>query len=295
VSLLAACGQDKAIEEVVLVTVTAVPVSPTSISQSPTLTPTPSATATTIPTPTPTPSATATTTPIPTLTPLPTFAPEELETAVADLLTNPMNCDVPCLWGVIPNDTTFFEIYQFLELHQLTDYMHYLEDEGPNDRFDLWMGYDKNTNAYDFLVSYGFKNNVLKSLTSGIAPSIASAIEKFGQPDEIWLETGVSPIPIPFRLNMIYLEESMAFGYVTDGDVQSGMFKGCFTDEESSHLRLLAPNTATSYKDFPTIFEKDRHYLPLEEATGLTMAEFMQQFSDPNQPQCLETPIELWE
>jgi hypothetical protein len=60
---------------------------------------------------------------IPTLTPLPTFAPEELETAVADLLANPMNCDVPCWWGAIPNDTTFFEIYQFLELHQLTDYI----------------------------------------------------------------------------------------------------------------------------------------------------------------------------
>ena len=48
-------------------------------------------------------------------------------------------------------------------------------------------------------------------------------------------------------------------------------------------------------RDFTPIFELDRRYLSLEEATSLTMDDFMQQFSDPTQPQCIETPIELWE
>ncbi len=87
----------------------------------------------------------------------------------------------------------------------------------------------------------------------------------------------------------------MAIGYVTDGIVENGMFKGCFSDEETGLLRLLVPGTATSYKDFSPIFEKDGRYLQFEEATDWAMDDFMQQFSDPTQPQCIETPIELWE
>jgi hypothetical protein len=295
VGMLAACGQEEAVGMV-----TAVPVSPTSISQSPTPTRTPSATATRIPTetPTPTPSATATATTIPTLTPLPTFAPDELETAVADLLTNPMNCDVPCLWGAIPNDTTFFEIYQFLELHQLTDYMHYLEDEGPNDRFDLWMGYDKNTNAYDFLVSYGFKNNVLRSLTSGIAPSIASAIEKFGQPDEVLVSASndVRTWPPFIKIYMVYLQESITLGYSVEGNVQGDFIEACFADK-MGYVHLREPNSTTRetiYDDFFMFHPEDNLYLSLGEATGLTIEDFSYQFSDSGKPQCIETSRNLW-
>jgi hypothetical protein len=287
VSLLAACGQDKAIEEVVLVTVTAVPVSPTSISQSPTLTPTPSATATTIPTPTPPPSATATTTPIPILTPLPTFAPEELETAVADLLANPMNCDVPCWWGAIPGNTTVIEVQQFLALYTFTD----LVNDDPA-HIEIRLFYDDNQSY--FHVRYTFDNEILKIAFSEMGPPLKEILRKYGQPDEVWLRV-VSFEGLLVRLNLVYLQKGMSVGYVVDGNIQDGNVIACFTDEETGRVLLLAPNTAISYKDFPTIFEEDRRYLPLEEATGLTTEEFMQQFSDPNQPQCIETPTELWE
>ncbi len=88
--------------------VTETAVSPTIPSPTTTYTPTPSPTQRRFPPKHPTATATATT--IPTLTPLPTFAPEELETAVADLLANPMNCDVPCWWGAVPGVTSLDEI-----------------------------------------------------------------------------------------------------------------------------------------------------------------------------------------
>jgi len=206
-----------------------------------------------------------------------------------------MNCDVPCWWGAVPGTTTIDEVQHTIAPYNFEIFEYDYEDKGKQfNVLSLGIGFNEESNDFKIRMGYTFSNSILFNV-SAYSSSISEILVKYGQPDEIWLETGFTPIPIPFRLNMIYLEKSMAFGYVTDGDVQSGMFKGCFTNEESSRLRLLAPNTATSYKDFPIIFEEDRRYLPLEEATDLTMAEFMQQFSDPNQPQCIETPIELWE
>ena len=257
--------------------------------------------------PDPTPSATAvpvTATPLPpsatptivevTLTPLPTLEGEELELAVAELLANPMNCDVPCWWGAVPSETTVFEVLQFLTLYQFNGY--YINSDGQiPDYIELWFGYKEDDGQFDFSVRYTFENHLLKIVFSGQSPTVYEILKKHGQPEEVWIETmSVERETLPVRFNMIYLQESMAVGYVADGYIQEDVVMGCFADE-AGIIRINPPNSATSYKDFPTIFEVDRRYLSLEEATGLTMDEFMQDFSDPINPQCIETPAELWE
>jgi len=284
--LLVACGQDEVVEEVVLITETAV--SPTALSPTTTPTRTPSATATTIPTETPTqtPAATTTATTIPTLTPLPTFAPEELETAVADLLDNPMNCDVPCWWGAIPGETTIDEIE-----HSIAPYNFEISEYD----IEIRIFYDDNQSY--FHVRYAFENEILKITFSEMGPPLKEVLEKYGQPDEVWIETKSYKREgnLSVRLNLVYFQKGMAVGYVVDGDIQDDIVTGCFADKEKGHLFLLVPDTATSYRDFTPIFSLERHYLLLEEATNMTMEEFMQEFSDPNLPQCLETPTELWD
>lgn len=44
-----------------------------------------------------------------TLTPPPTLLPEQAKGAITTLLKEPMDCDAPCFWGVIPGQTTFSE------------------------------------------------------------------------------------------------------------------------------------------------------------------------------------------
>ena len=253
----------------------------------------------------PTPSATVgleTVTPLSTLitstitvmtpTPLPTLEGKELELAVAELLANPMNCDVPCWWGAIPGITSFNEIK-----HTIFPYnFHVSEYEEGREVVYLLLetGYVEEQGNYEIGIVYNFSDSILVGVTA-YSPSISEVLAKYGQPDEVWLATGITPAPILVRLNLVYLQEGMAFGYVTDGDAKSGMFKGCFSDEATGLLRLLVPDDATNYRDFSKIFEEDRRYLPLEEATDLTMDDFMQRFSDPTEPQCIETPIELWE
>jgi hypothetical protein len=226
-----------------------------------------------------------------TLTPLPTLEGEALESSVAELLAKPMNCDVPCWWGAVPNETTVFEIQQLLALYQFEDY--YRRDDDYNqipDYIEVWFTEDK----FDFRVMYSFQNDILQTVFSEQSPPLYEMLKRYGKPDEVWLATGITPLPIPIRLNLVYYQEGMAFGYVADGTIQNNVITGCFASNKTGHLRLIPPNSATSYMVFPKIFFSDFLYLPLTEATDITMDDFMQHFSDPTQPQCIETPADLW-
>lgn len=270
-------------------------------------------TETIIPSPIP-PSTTASMTaiPIPTLSestpsqpPLPTktatltsLEGEALDTAIAELIADPMNCDVPCWWGAIPNETTGFEVQQFLNLYQFTTYIEY-EDEKPDfpSSIEVWVGFEGDENSFDFRVFYGFTNNILQGVYSERNPLLHDILARYGQPDEVWLETMDFEPPggLPFRLNLVYLQAGLAVGYVVDGDLEDDVAIGCFAGEERGRLQLNIPNEITNYMDFRWVFEVDRRYLPLEDATELTMKDFMQRFIDISQPQCIETPAELWE
>lgn len=226
------------------------------------------------------------------LTPLPTLTGEALDLAVAELLANPMNCDVPCWWGAIPGITTINEIKYSLAPYNFGIYEY--EEYGEVIHLRLDIEYVGEKDNHEFWVVYNFSNSVLSGVTA-YSPTLSEFLTRHGSPDEIWLETmSVERETLPVRLNMVYLQEGIAVGYVVDGDIYDGMAVGCFAGEEMGQLRLISPN-AVSYEDFSPVFEEGRRYLLLEEATGLTIEDFMQRFSDPTQPQCIETPAELWE
>ena len=228
-----------------------------------------------------------------TLTPLPTFAGEDLELAVAELLISPMNCDVPCWWGAIPGVTSLYEIR-----HAISPYNFHIseyEEEGKVVYLLVETGYVEEQGDYEIGIVYNFSNGLLIGVTA-YSESLWELLVKYGQPDEVWLETmSTERETLPFRLNLVYLQEGLAVGYVVDGDIQDNEAIGCFTNDETGYLRLITPDTATSHEDFPPIFEEDRRYLSLEDATDLSIDDFMQRFTDPTQPHCLETPAELWE
>lgn len=254
--------------------------------------PTPSATitletATALPTIAPPNTAAAT------LTPLPTLEGVELESAVAELLANPMNSDVPCWWGAVPGTTTVFEVEQFLTRHQLPIYFHRDENQIPY-YIELLIGIDEE--QLEYRVFYSFQEHVLNSLLVEHAPPPFEILRKYGEPDEIWLSTmSIELELLPVRFNLIYLEEGMGVSYTVDGDIEDERVIGCYADIDGGRLHLIKPNRAVNYGAFKGIFFLDFRWLQLEEATNLTMEDFIQQFSDPTQPQCIETPAELWE
>ncbi len=264
--------------------------------------PPPTATQTAVPIPTasatatpevPTPTITA-----PTLTPLPTFAPDELETAVDELLADPMTCDVPCWWGAIPGTTTIDEIKHTISPYNFETYEYEGEGEGDVYLFS-GLGYTEES-GFSTRIVYGFSDGILIGITARI-PSATDFLAEYGQPDEIWVSAMNSPremSPIIW-FTIVYLQKDMGINYIVDGDIQSDVMAGCIADETTDQLPLLnmmIPENSTHYTDFTGgIFDKERRYIPLEEATGLTIEEFVQFFSNPSQSQCFETPMELWE
>lgn len=250
--------------------------------------------------------ATNTITPLPTLvtptevvvslTPLPTLAADELESAIADLLTNPMNCDVPCWWGAVPGVTNLNEFEQNIAPYNF-DVFEYSDEEG-NDYFRLGIGYDEERNDFEVKIVYSFSNSILTGVTAFV-PSISEFLVKYGQPNQVLLSAMNDPRQQPplVWFILVYLQEGMGVGYVVDGHVQNDMLIGCVADENTERLKRLHLNTpnSTSYEDFSVVFDEERPYLPLEEATNLTIEGFMQLFSDSAQTHCIETLTELWD
>lgn len=164
--------------------------------------------------------------------------------------------------------------------------VHLLVETGPIDG----QGY------YEIGIVYNFSNSILVGVTA-YSQAISDVLAKYGRPDEVWLSAYNDPREThpSVWLNIVYLQKGMAVRYVVDADIQDDRVTGCFANEETGLLRLIVPDRATSYQDFSSIFSQSRRFLPIEEATDMTMDDFMQQFIDPTQPQCIETPIELWE
>jgi hypothetical protein len=62
----------------------------------------------------PTPSSLPQPTQTITLTPPPTLLPEQAKETITTLLKEPVDCDAPCFWGIIPEQTTFSEVKNIL-------------------------------------------------------------------------------------------------------------------------------------------------------------------------------------
>jgi hypothetical protein len=206
-----------------------------------------------------------------------------------------MNCDVPCWWGAVPGITSIDEIKHALSPYNFGTYEY--EEGGEVVHLRLDIENNEEQGGFEARIVYNFSSTILVGVTA-YAPSISEFLAKHGQPDEVWLQAiGFWPPGrfLPVRLKMIYFDEGMAVGYVADGDIQEDVVIGCFANEETGSFRLISPDSATNYRDFSPVFEMDARYRTLEYATDLTTEDFMQRFSDPTQPQCVETSTELWQ
>jgi hypothetical protein len=242
---------------------------------------------------TPLPTLVPSTVALATLTPLPTLEGEELKAVIEELLVNPMDCDVPCWWGAIPGVTNISEIEHAISPYA-SDIFKYNDEEG-NVYIRLGIKYIEVRNDFEIVIVYRFSNLILSGVTA-ISPQISEVLTRYGLPDEVWLSGMTDPRGPSISMNMLYFKAGMGVHYTIDSNFQDdNKLMGCFASKETGILRLVTPNSVTDYKALSPNFEQDRRYLPLEQATNLTMDEFMERFSDPTQPLCIETPAELWE
>ena len=80
------------------------------------------------------------------------------------------------------------------------------------------------------------------------------------------------------------------------GGVEGNIIRNCLRDMNWPFLYLWSPEIEITFKDAEEQYlnPEEGYFLPLYDATGMTVAEFYENFKDPNTTACLETPLDLW-
>ena len=255
-------------------------------------------------------------------TPFPTLSPSDAELLVSNLLKDNNDCVFPCWWGFIPGktDTTSFKsfiyslggfagpwqdengVYFYIEFPVEEKLIHlrgggYFDDEK---RYIEWI---KVFTEIDREIDGGYETLYGDQLYFDyfMRYSIANLLSTYGEPSNILVYVIDSWWPLSL---ILYYEESSIFVDFQMPAHQSGdQYKAC-PSEAIAHLWLWSSDKHYSISE--VLLELDslykiqylgpaKGYVPIEDATGLTISDFMQIFSNPANTSCILLPTTLWQ
>lgn len=132
----------------------------------------------------------------PTQPSLPTLSSTQIKEVVRDLYTNNGGCELPCLWGIVPQQTSVQDVYNnFSQIGTIRDVTRSVDalqtitftTLPPSDLTGI---YEDDKWSFHLRV----KNNIMVGLLTGVTvieefsvPTTAAFLGYFGQPEEIWI------------------------------------------------------------------------------------------------------------
>lgn|GEM_PF-1643256 len=238
------------------------------------------ATNTIAPISTPISAVTETPSPTSTLMPFATLDPKSVEETVQPLLQDPMNCTIPCFWGITPGKTSMDEARLFFSRLGFSPY----EGIDPNSGREFYsIAFESSMGRNSYVTLYPSSNRVANivikpeikkqkdgSLREWSAYSPETIIKKYGQPSHVdfylaWPGGGGSEVII----NMYFGTLDLIVQYTGENMLPS-----------SNHSPQLCPLTAPF--DYVRLWlgpkppDPPLIGVPLEQATSLTMDQFTQ-------------------
>lgn len=243
-----------------------------------------------------TPAATSTVTP----TRAPTLAPGQAQAVVLELLRTNGNCELPCWWGLVPGQTTWDEALALLEpiASRIAEYGQ--PNVTPNRAEVFFLTLPKEVSSpyiqLDFAMQSGVVERILVSGFEWPDYQLPQLLSGYGQPNEVWIHTeGFTPEAYRlFGLVLLYTQRGVLVSYSTEGELAGSTIQGCFQGNPS--LWLWHGDRSMTFTEAAELFSWDVQnvlYLPLSDATGMTVDMFYQSFKD-EQVVCLQTPKNLW-
>jgi hypothetical protein len=293
-------------------TSTRTPVS--TLPPSPTHTLTPTATFTIAPTHTPTPSSTPTA--------IPTLSIEDAHARLLELLADNGGCRLPCLWGIMPGETTYQEgqvlLAPFAGISNYTAFKSGIGNITPYivlDDLIVYISVDilaKNNivtqvhfsgAAYREMVDQRGVENIYDSTLFGekLEPYMLSQIlSEYGPPGSVMVSTWAE-IPSPnlgtgyFKILLLYPDLGILAVYTTGMRIVGENVLGC---PANAHVELkLRPGGKVDefYNSLGLFWEKEvpEYFKPLDEVTSMSVDSFYRTFRQPTS-QCLITPSSWW-
>jgi hypothetical protein len=274
---------------------------------SPTMQPTLAATVPTIAITVLTPTGTASlpsNTPSPTMTwtPLYTLEPVLVRETLQPLIKEPMNCAVPCFWGIIPGKTSLDEAKTFFSKLGFTPFEGMDRNTPSSGMYFYTISYDSGS-GYPSSVTLYASNNLVEDIVVNpripkpkegsprewIAYSPETLIKRYGEPSrvEFYVRSyGLAGSPPNIAVDMImYFDTSDLIVHYSGGGMTPHRF--CPLTAPFDFVRLwMGQNPPDTPPSFGTV--------SLEKATSLTMEQFTQLMTGDPKKACFKLKEEMF-
>jgi hypothetical protein len=274
-------------------------------------------------------------TPVPTNTqiPIPTLELEKADEFLQDLLTNNGACGLPCLWGIVPGQSTYQEVRALLEpLRGISEYptIDELNAEGGSMDFINVQGEFQ----FDTHIAYLTEGHIVTSISFRLSmdkmkidPSngeywigvydsnlfsqrfqlytLSGVLSKLGHPEAVVISTDGGPARgrnVPgFYLLLVYPEQGVLVRYTTFRELVGENVRGCLTNAHaefelfpSGQADLFSNNVdSTDWANWWPVPDDSPYWKSIETAASISVQDFYEDFRQPTD-KCLETPANIW-
>ncbi len=257
-------------------------------------------TETSIPTRTATLKRTATPLPSPTWTSIPTLQELQAKELINKLLVENANCELPCIWGMVPGTTSWYEAQQFL-----SSFMEYQGQNG-NPRGSMEVDYGSRESVDNVQISISVKNyNILGFHLSPPGTAIRYRLDeiltRYGVPDAVFIGTYPnSPVNnfLPFDMILYYPNYSFSVLYNYNAKKIGDHLQVCPSDQPiGPELQVWDPKVDYPLdKMYPDYFKKGSlPMLSVDEALGIDVDQFTIKYKSKNSSNCFNTKIDSWQ
>jgi hypothetical protein len=249
----------------------------------------------------------------PTATWVPALSVAEAEDLAIDLLRDNGGCRLPCFWGFVPGQTNqetldsfFYDFYNAggpnIQIPRgdstIKISVHWNFDDDPQSATQsLWVTMTAereiklDDGKYDQNV---FDNPYFPQYISYY--SLPNLLSNYGAPSKAYLgidlgrEMGFDNL---FHLYLDYFESGWGVHFIMPLRQEGDFYIGC-PAQAFTVLSLWSPEDIATAAENQAGLDEFGIYKPFEEVTNISLEEFYERHRDPNNTQCLETPVDKW-
>jgi hypothetical protein len=221
--------------------------------------------------------------------------PESAKNTIRKLLQEPVDCEAPCFWGIVPGQTTYDEAKNAFSQLELQTW------EIERDKQYYYGAIYKSDNGLSIMPSLAIRNNIIENINISITPEIY----KVGVPRE-WLayspETLISRYGAPSRVDFFVGRANPKMSYAMILYFQK---VNMIVEYGGYDIKAVSSNT---FRICPLLDQvetvgiwlgKDPENPPgnaasLEEATSLTLDRFTQLMLGSSDKACIDLNGELF-
>lgn len=245
-------------------------------------------------------------------TPVSTLSSVDSENYVKELLENNRGCSLPCIWGIVPGQTSYSEAQQFFESLGWT---------GSESHGVYYTGKDLEVSSLVIDIGVYSTNSTVEKLQIGIGGkdfldlvkcySFGNILKTLGKPTEILVFLGTNPGVLEpdetsFEILLYYKPQNILIQYTGTAVRVGNSYHACLArpNAESSEVDPLSGNVSLYIGEADKIstpdeivrpfWELPNYYLSSEKAFGMSSDKFYEMASQNARDFCFNSSLSVW-